>query len=301
MPEERLRPCPASGDQLWILKSQSHWVAGLRTAGLMFGVLAVFGGLEQAASSTDKLRSVRVAQRAGPRIRVAPVIVAQPASHISLPIRIDSPEALPANTFLRLRGLPSSVSLTEGHSLGPGSWAVPLYALLTLRANIPAGVSGQSELVISLVGIDGTLLAEAETALVVASAAIPRPASPHQSGNPPPPVPAITPGRKSQATPRPVELSAEARERGEQLVAQGDRYLAQGKVAGARLFFKQAADAGVALGAMRLGATYDPVELSRLQVQGLAADGPEARRWYERARELGAPEADERLARLGGK
>jgi len=26
----------------------------------------------------------------------------------------------------------------------------------------------------------------------------------------------------------------------------------------------------------------------------------EARKWYERARELGAPEAEERLARLGG-
>jgi TPR repeat protein len=65
------------------------------------------------------------------------------------------------------------------------------------------------------------------------------------------------------------------------------------------LFFRQAAEAGLAIAAMRLGATYDPNELSKLKVQGLAADVAEARKWYERARELGAPEAEQRLARLG--
>ena len=85
----------------------------------------------------------------------------------------------------------------------------------------------------------------------------------------------------------------------EQLLAQGERYLSQGTVAGARLFFRQAAEAGLAIAAMRLGATYDPNELSKLKVQGLVADVAEARKWYERARELGAPEAEQRLARLG--
>jgi len=31
----------------------------------------------------------------------------------------------------------------------------------------------------------------------------------------------------------------------------------------------------------------------------VVADRDEARKWYERARELGEPEAEERLARLG--
>ena len=34
--------------------------------------------------------------------------------------------------------------------------------------------------------------------------------------------------------------------------------------------------------------------------QGVQPNLGEARKWYERARELGAPEAEERLARLGG-
>ena len=51
---------------------------------------------------------------------------------------------------------------------------------------------------------------------------------------------------------------------------------------------------------MLLAATYDPRELARAGVQGLLPNVEEARKWYERARELGAPEAEERLARLGG-
>jgi TPR repeat protein len=38
-----------------------------------------------------------------------------------------------------------------------------------------------------------------------------------------------------------------------------------------------------------------------LKVQGIAPDPIEARKWYERARELGAAEAEGRLARLNGK
>jgi len=34
--------------------------------------------------------------------------------------------------------------------------------------------------------------------------------------------------------------------------------------------------------------------------RGIQPNMDEARKWYERARELGAPEAEERLARLGG-
>ena len=74
--------------------------------------------------------------------------------------------------------------------------------------------------------------------------------------------------------------------------------LAQGKVASARLLFRQAAEADFAPAAMRLAATYDPAELSALKVLGVSPDVAEARKWYERARELGAPEAEQRLASL---
>jgi hypothetical protein len=242
---------------------------------------------------------MRVVQRAEPRVTVASTILAEPASQAALAIRVGPPEALPPHSFVRLRGLPPNISLTEGHSIGPGSWAIPLFGLTTLKANIPAGASGRSEIVITLVTVDGMLLAEVRTALVVSAAAMPAPAERKvNSLAAPPAVPVGKPDRSS--VPRPPELSADDRAHAEKMMAQGDRYLAQGNIALAREFFRRAADAGLAQAAIRAANTYDPAELSRLQVQGVVPNRAEARKWYERARELGAPEAEERLARPGG-
>jgi TPR repeat protein len=57
----------------------------------------------------------------------------------------------------------------------------------------------------------------------------------------------------------------------------------------------------VAQAALALASTYDPDELDRLLVVGIKPDQDLARRWYERATELGAPEAERRLKRLGAK
>lgn len=251
-----------------------------------------------------------VAQRSEiPTIAVPPTIVAEPASQTNLQIMVGAPGRLPANSFVRVRGLPSSVSLTEGHAIAPGSWAIPLVALTNLKAIVPAGVSGRSEIIVQLIGVDGTLFAEARAALVVGPSTIvaspPPPAEKRAAAPPPPavvvqqppPVPAVRPDR---ARPRGPQLPPDEQARAERLVTQGDRHMGQGNIGAARLFFQRAAEAGLALGAIRLAATFDPAELVRLQAHGVRPDREEARRWYERARELGAPEAEERLARLGG-
>ena len=95
------------------------------------------------------------------------------------------------------------------------------------------------------------------------------------------------------------EAAAEQRARVERLLARGEAYLANGNVMGARDFFERAADAGLAAGALQLAVTYDPVELKRLKVQGVKPDVALARKWYERARQLGAAEAAGPLMRLG--
>jgi len=79
-----------------------------------------------------------------PSIRVAPLIVADRASQISLGITVGPPEAVPTNTYLRVRGMPPRVSLTEGHAIGPGSWAIPLGGLPSLKANIPVDAGGRA-------------------------------------------------------------------------------------------------------------------------------------------------------------
>ena len=105
-------------------------------------------------------------------------------------------------------------------------------------------------------------------------------------------------------TPAPARiptLSAKERERAEQMVARGLRDLADGNVAQARLFFLNAAKAGLPRGALLLAASYDPRELSRPSILGVQPNIALARQWYERARELGAPEAAEQLAGLAGR
>lgn len=82
------------------------------------------------------------------------------------------------------------------------------------------------------------------------------------------------------------------------MVQRGEIFLKQSNVAAARQFFRRAADIGLAAGAMRLAATYDPIELATQPMIGLEPDPKEASRWYERARELGATEAGARLSRL---
>lgn len=85
------------------------------------------------------------------------------------------------------------------------------------------------------------------------------------------------------------------------MVQRGETFLRQGNLAAARQFFRRAADIGLALGALRMGATYDPAELSSQSIVGVSPDPKEASTWYERARELGAPEAGARLSRLQGR
>ena len=52
---------------------------------------------------------------------------------------------------------------------------------------------------------------------------------------------------------------------------------------------------------MALATTYDPNELAKLKVVGLQGNAAAARTWYDRAAQLGAAEAGERLHRLGAR
>jgi hypothetical protein len=231
-----------------------------------------------------------------PEITVPPTIQAAPASQVSLAIKVDPVGSLPSNSFVRLRGFPSSVSLTEGHAIAPGAWAIPLFGLASLKAIVPAGVSGRAEIVITLVDVDGNTLAQKKTALVIVSAPPPEKAAPEP---PRPPGIVVAPPVKKVA-PQPPSLSDDARAQAERMLDKGIKQLAQGNIGAARSFLLRAADA-LAEAALKLGATYDPAELPRIAPVASAslADPKEARKWYEKARELGAPEAESRLARLG--
>jgi TPR repeat protein len=84
----------------------------------------------------------------------------------------------------------------------------------------------------------------------------------------------------------------------QRLVELGDRHMNQGNVAIAREYYGRAADLGLAAAALKMAETQDPTELARFNVRGVKPDLAEAKRWYQRALELKASEAEARLRRL---
>jgi hypothetical protein len=249
-------------------------------------------------------------------INAGPTILVEPGAETPLPILVGPQDTIPKNSFLRLRGLPLDASLTEGHAIAPGSWAIPVAALPTLKIWLPIGLSGKADVTISLVSVEDTVLAETRSSLIIAAAAliVPEkvptdppatnvaalvPAAPVTAA--PSPSLAARPQRPPAPSPAGPRLTPEDRERMMTLLSRGNDQLQHGNVAAARLYYQRAADAGLAQAALALASTYDPEELVRLRVVGLQPDRELARRWYERARELGASEAERRLKRFGAK
>jgi hypothetical protein len=172
---------------------------------------------------------------------------------------------------------------------------------ITVAATIAADPStqpGRTELDMTLVGARETALAEARAPLVIPPAA-PRAKVTSSPAEVSPAIMAIKPEQRIETAALLFPtLTLQERARTEKMVARGQHLLEEGSVALAREFFRRAAEAGLANGAFLLAATYDFRELIRLRVLGVQPNATLARSWYERARQLGAGEADARLAEL---
>ena len=117
-----------------------------------------------------------------------------------------------------------------------------------------------------------------------------------ERSSPIPPAPALAIESRERA------LAPQDKQRALDFFKKGEDLSAAGNVGAARLFYERAADAGLAEGALALAATFDPDEPARRQILGgVQPDRAAARRWYERARELGASEAENHLRRLGAR
>lgn len=243
-------------------------------------------------------------------LNVAPVMLAEPASKSPLPIQVGPQDALIRNSFVRIRGLPTAATLTEGHAISAGAWAIPLAGLASLGIVLPVGLQqGRWDVVVSLVTIEGKILTEAKTALVIGPVQLIAPAQQQAQNKQAPsvvaalarplePLPRPEPHLQPQVQPRQPEPNPEL-ERALGMFAKGKELMARGNIQPARMLFRHAAEAGHAESALALAGTYDPHELAKIRVLGLQPDVAMARRWYTKARELGAEEAAGRLARLG--
>ena len=138
------------------------------------------------------------------------------------------------------------------------------------------------------------------TSAVVAKPVVVAPASPAPAPSPvaaaalATPIAAVSAAMKLQPAAAPPVPGAEAA----RLCAQGLAALANGDLAGARLWLQRAGDAGDARAWMALGVSYDPRTLARLGVVGAPGDVARARDYYARAQSAGLAGAAERIAAL---
>src|SRR5260370_10514506 len=74
--------------------------------------------------------------------------------------------------------------------------------------------------------------------------------------------------------------------------------IAIGDIASARLLLERAADAQEAGAALLLAQTYDPAVLGAQDTRSITPDPAAARTWYQKAAQLGSPDATQRLAQM---
>lgn len=277
--------------------------------GFALGLVILLAPAPSAAQTTQR-----------PSIEVASAVTAD-AGETRLAISITRPEGMPRGSFIRIRGLPAGSSMTEGFAIAPSLWAVPLNSLSNLRIKLTQSLKSDVPLTIALATVDGDVLAEARATLRPGGLGnAPPPSAPNANGAttraaaliPPAPSPARPPAAaidQSEPPPPPPDAASAAEElpltdeqvRALGFITRAREQLAEGNVAIARLLFERAAKVGLAYGALGLAETYDPLELSRQKVMGIAPDLETARNWYRQASKLGAPEADERMSRLNGR
>jgi len=210
---------------------------------------------------------------------------------VPLGVSVDSANDL---NFLKVSGFPKGTALSAGVSVGDDGWL--LYAKDSKDAVIwpPPHFVGVMKLTVSLiVGADvnpaETRPLRFEWAEKVAE--LKPPEETRSEAKLQDQAPTGTISRSHTNRQLSTDETAALLKRGNELIASGD-------LAAARLVLQRAAEAGNARAAFALAGTYNPITLGELHVHGLSADLAKARYWYERAKELGSPDASRELQAL---
>lgn len=261
---------------------------------LLASLLALLGMLDRPAAAQSGSNT--------PSILIASEISVPPAAVTRMPVAVNAPRGLPVGAMLVFRGLPERVMLSEGRRFNAGVWAVPVASVGRLEIAPAIEASGTSELAIELTTLDGNVLATASTTLSIGQRAGDQTKTVAATQDEPilRTTGTINGATSAIGTTTAVKrLSAEDAGRARKMMERGDEALAGGKITAARLLYQAAADAGWAPGAFALAQTYDSRVLSQSRVLGGVQPDPAlAKKWYEKARELGSTEAAGRLQAL---
>jgi hypothetical protein len=251
-----------------------------------------------------------------PRLRLSDVneFEGKPAL---LGIRIES--ARP-DSFILIRGLPSGSFITKGSRIGKDGWRVPLQELAHAMLSPPSNFVGTMTVSVDLKN-DDEVVADSDVQRFTWSPADKEQApAQHADATKKMRLASVEHGepvrssenvRTAQITTAARSVSEPQRPRGTgeparqipqsaiaSLLSRAHAALENGDITAARLLLQRAADAGELKAAMSLASTYDPAVLRKLRTVGALPDLGEARRWYEKAAELGSTEAIHRLKEL---
>jgi hypothetical protein len=230
-------------------------------------------------------------------LTVPPAFQLVPGVETPLPIQIKPSGTMPRRAIVLIRGLPSTVTLSDGRLFESGVWGVPAADLAKVKMLSSETPAGRTPVTVSVVAIDGTLLAEANGSLIMAESPADLNDKTIFTAAPAQDLPAER--DVFNAPPRPSPAQSEQLF---SIVRKGDEQMAMGNVSAARLLYRHAADNGLAAAALALAASYDEEELRKRRVKGgVQPDSKQAQFWYEKARELGSAEARERLLKLGAR
>ena len=218
---------------------------------------------------TETVLAKRDIERPAVTLSLASGLVGHAGKQVAFPIGLDGVDRLPLRSILTIGGLPSGASLSAGRPYGETEWSLRPDEISDLSLTLPEGGSGKHAVTVELIAGDGTSIANGATSLD------------------------IVPDPKAALISRPEEAA-----RIDELIAHGHKMIEVGYFAGARGYFRRAAEAGSAEAALALGATYDPSFIAEIGAQGIPPDRAEARLWYERAGTLGSSLADARIAAL---
>jgi TPR repeat protein len=250
------------------------------------------GGQTEARAPVEDINSLRMAQNPQPTSFEVRDVAGEPQKPIPLEITM-SRGAIDKYKFFMIVGLPDGFEMSTGFPT-KNAWLVSVNNVEGLQILPNSDFVGSVRLQIMLFkGKDDV----PETRTVSLTVAEPR------VGNLLPremPVAATTPAREqitAPATPKVVKRSISDEEEGRSMV-RAYEMLQNADIAAARLIYEAMAMKGSAKAAFAMGQTYDPDFLQNFVVEGLRADITQARKWYQRALNLGSPEAEARLSAL---
>jgi DnaJ domain len=191
---------------------------------------------------------------------------------------------------LEISGLPLGMTISSGRALGAGRWRILATDLADAMIYPPPGFDGAVDLQVELKLADDTVIDRGSL---------------HREWRQSPSVaasPIESAGGASNPTTAYDNVNAAAQlDQAEIdfLIRRSQKLITDGDIEAARILLRRAAEAHDARAALALGASYDPIMLAKLKVQGIGGDTSLARRWYKKAAEFGSPEAQERLNVLG--